>query len=318
VEAGQRAFAIAEALEERALQVMTNFFLSLVYFILGRHREAVEGFRRNVAILQGALVHERFAEPGLPAVFSRCFLAWSLAELGAFAEGIATAEEAIRIADGIDEPFTLMHAYLGLGMARLRKGDVDEAARILDRTLETCQRGDIPFWVPEITSGLGLACALAGRVADGLPFLEQAAAQEPTRQVARGLIAAQLAEGYLLAGRLGDAAGAAQHAVELCREYKTRGSEAYALELVGAAIARQDSPDLELSEGPYREALALADELGMRPLVAHCHLGLGTLYRRTRERTSAKEHLTTATAMYREMNMPYWLGQAEAELTRLA
>ena len=67
-------------------------------------------------------------------------------------------------------------------------------------------------------------------------------------------------------------------------------------------------------EGYYREALALADELGMRPLVAHCHLGLGKLYARTGKREQAQEHLTTATAMYREMDMRFWLEQAEAEL----
>ena len=52
----------------------------------------------------------------------------------------------------------------------------------------------------------------------------------------------------------------------------------------------------------------------MRPLVAHCHLGLGKLYRRTGKREQAQEHLTTATTMYREMDMTFWLEQAEAEM----
>lgn len=59
--------------------------------------------------------------------------------------------------------------------------------------------------------------------------------------------------------------------------------------------------------------LAQAEELGMRPFVAHCHLGLGTLYRRTGKSQQAREHLTTAAAMYREMDMPFWLEKAEAE-----
>ena len=71
----------------------------------------------------------------------------------------------------------------------------------------------------------------------------------------------------------------------------------------------------ELAETHYRQAMALADELGMRPLVAHCHLGLGKLYRRTGKREQAQEHLTTATTMYREMGMTYWLEKAEAEMT---
>jgi uncharacterized protein HemY len=65
------------------------------------------------------------------------------------------------------------------------------------------------------------------------------------------------------------------------------------------------------------EALALADELGMRPLVAHCHLGLGRLYLRTDKHEQAREHLATATTMYPEMGMTYWLEKAEAEVTNL-
>ena len=70
----------------------------------------------------------------------------------------------------------------------------------------------------------------------------------------------------------------------------------------------------EDAEGYYREALALADTLGMRPLAAHCHLGLGRLYRRTGDGAKAHEHLTTATTMYREMGMGFWLAKAEVEL----
>ena len=55
----------------------------------------------------------------------------------------------------------------------------------------------------------------------------------------------------------------------------------------------------------------------MRPLLAHCHVGLGKLYRRTDKREDAREHLTTATTMYREMGMTYWVEQAEAALREL-
>jgi hypothetical protein len=85
-----------------------------------------------------------------------------------------------------------------------------------------------------------------------------------------------------------------------------------ALRLLGDVAARRDPP--EHAEGRYREALALADERGMRPLVAHCHLGLGTLYRRTGDGAKAQEHLTTAATMYREMGMTYWMEKAQAEL----
>jgi Double zinc ribbon len=67
-----------------------------------------------------------------------------------------------------------------------------------------------------------------------------------------------------------------------------------------------------------RDPEALAGELGMRPLIAHCHLGLGKLYGRTGDRQQAHEHLTTATTMYREMDMRFYLEQAEAAMREMA
>ena len=94
-----------------------------------------------------------------------------------------------------------------------------------------------------------------------------------------------------------------------------RPYEAWALRLLGEVAARRDTP--EHADGHYRDALALAEEIGMRPLVAHCHLGLGKLSRHTGKREQAREHLTTATAMYREMDMRFWLEQAESEIAAL-
>ena len=77
--------------------------------------------------------------------------------------------------------------------------------------------------------------------------------------------------------------------------------------LLGDIATHPDRFDAESGEDHYREALALAEPRGMRPLVAHCHLGLGKLYRRTGKQQQAQEHLSAATAMYREMEMTYWL-----------
>ena len=92
------------------------------------------------------------------------------------------------------------------------------------------------------------------------------------------------------------------------------GYAAHAHHLLGDIATHPDGFDAESGEAHYRKALALAEPRGMRPLVAHCHLGLGRLYRITGERLEAQEHLTTATTMYREIDMRFWLEQAEAEL----
>jgi tetratricopeptide (TPR) repeat protein len=117
-----------------------------------------------------------------------------------------------------------------------------------------------------------------------------------------------------LANRLNDAGAVAERALALARARSQQGYEAEALRLLGDIAARSEPRRARAAEDHHREAMALAESLGMRPLVAHCHLGLGKLYRRTGKREQAREHLTTATAMYREMDMRFWLEQAEAEM----
>lgn len=92
------------------------------------------------------------------------------------------------------------------------------------------------------------------------------------------------------------------------------GFAAHALHLLGDIATHPDRFDAESAEAHYCKALALAEPRGMRPLIAHCHLGLGKLYRRTGQREQAHEHLTIATTLYREMDMQFWLEQAETEM----
>ena len=79
----------------------------------------------------------------------------------------------------------------------------------------------------------------------------------------------------------------------------------------------REPPEVESAETHYQQALALAEELGMRPLQAHCHLGLGTLYATTGQREQARAALSAAIALYSAMDMTFWLPQAEAVLTQV-
>jgi hypothetical protein len=96
------------------------------------------------------------------------------------------------------------------------------------------------------------------------------------------------------------------------------GVASQALHLLGDIATDPDRFNAESGEAHYRRAWVLAERLSMRPLVAHCHLGLGKLCQRTGKREQAQEHLTTATTMYREMDMRFWLEQAEAEMKELS
>jgi tetratricopeptide (TPR) repeat protein len=122
----------------------------------------------------------------------------------------------------------------------------------------------------------------------------------------------------LLADRLEDAHALAEQALAHAREYQEQGDEAYALHLLGDIAARRDPPASDQAGDYYRQAFALAEELGMRPLLAHCHRGLGTLYLKTGQQEQAHTELSTAIALYRAMDMTLWLPETEAALARVS
>jgi tetratricopeptide (TPR) repeat protein len=126
------------------------------------------------------------------------------------------------------------------------------------------------------------------------------------------------AEGLLLAGNIQDAKRTADRALELALASGERGNEAGILRLLAEISACDTPPALGPALSLYERAKALAGELGMRPLVAHCHLGLAKLSERTGDRDEAQNHLTAATAMYRDMDMRFWLERVESKIEGLA
>ena len=128
---------------------------------------------------------------------------------------------------------------------------------------------------------------------------------------------AWLSEVCRLAGRGEEAWQHAHQALDLARQQKARGDEALALHQLGTVHAHAAPPDVAQAEAHYQQALALAEELGMRPLLAHCHLGLGRLYGQTGRGEQARAALTAAIDLYRAMDMTFWLPQAEAALAQV-
>jgi tetratricopeptide (TPR) repeat protein len=169
-----------------------------------------------------------------------------------------------------------------------------------------------------IVASLGYVSALQGRLAEGRTLLEEAISESiRTGARQRPLWVAWLSEVCRLAGCGEEAWQHARQALDLARQQKERGQEAHALHQLGVVQAYADSPDVAQAEAHYQQALALADELGMRPLQAHCHLGLGTLYAATGQWEQARTELSTAIALYRAMEMTFWLPETEAALAHV-
>jgi class 3 adenylate cyclase/tetratricopeptide (TPR) repeat protein len=313
---GHSAVAVADELGDPFLRSGTRHRLGQIYFVVGEYPRAVELLRGSVDLL-GELAGTADELGYVRGVGPHAWLAYGLAFLGEFSEAIPLARRALRLAESGARPGDLIVSLGALGAIHLFRGDHAAAVPVLERGLALCRSWGILDWSPTITSGLATAYAREGRVAEAIALHQRAAEEEaygtqgtPTTGVLR------LGETYLLAHRIDDARACAERALSLSRTAGERSSEARALRLLGEVEAYGDSPGADQSEHHFREALARSEERGMRPLVAHCHLGLGKLYRRSGNRQQAQEHLTTATRMYREMDMRFWLEQAEAELAQ--
>jgi class 3 adenylate cyclase/tetratricopeptide (TPR) repeat protein len=318
IESGQRALTLA--LGDFALEVETNLSLGEVYCTMGNYHRAREVLGRNVVALVGDLLLERFGLNGVASVISRSWLVVCLAECGEFAEGIACGEEGLQVAETVNHPNTLVIAHFGIGLLYLRKGELQKAILVLERGLQLCERGNLPIRFASIASALGYAYALSGRNAEAIPLLERAVEQATSkrRMDYYSLWVAWLSEAYMLDERLDKALEFAEHALELARRYKERGHEAYALRLLGEIAMQRHPPNNERAEALYRQAFTLAEELGMRPLMAHCYFGLGPLSCQLGRLAQARIEMSAAVELYRVMAMPFWLTRAEASLAQMA
>jgi tetratricopeptide (TPR) repeat protein len=319
IEFGRRALDLTSASENPASSAVTHYYLGVAYKQTGQYSVAIDVLKRGIQNIDDSLRHERFGTAIVLSVTCRSHLVQSLTATGQFSEGVLRGQEGVRIAEEANHPASLVHVNCSLGVLFLSKGELDKAISVLERSLKICHSANIPVYVSLVASRLGSAYANSGRVAEAMPYLEQGAETYASagRLAFLSLSIAWLSEGYLLSGRVEEARAAAERAFELSRKHKERGHEAWTLQLLGDIAAHQNPPDAGEVVGHYRQALALAEELGMRPLIAHCHVGLGKLYRRIGSRQQAEEHLTTGTAMMREMEMGLWLEKAETELNKL-
>src|SRR5262245_5112106 len=318
VEFGQRALTIATASGDFALEMMATFTLGLYYNLLGNYRQAVHYHRKNAEALVDAWLHRSLGDAGLLSVSSRFWLVRSLAELGDFSEGNTQGAEAVRIAETVEQPFTLSNAYLGIGFLHLRQGDLPQAIARLEKGLEIYQTTDVSLQLPLAAGALGYAYTLSGRLAEAQPLLEQAVELTASRLVSPyPLWAAHLGEAYLLAGRPEEAHQLAERALAHARDAKHQAYETWVLRLLGEIAARRTPLEVEPAAAYYRQALTLAEGLGMCPLLAHCHRGLGMLYATSGQREQARAELSAAIALYRTLDMSFWLPQAQAALAQV-
>jgi len=240
----------------------------------------------------------------------------SLAQLGRFAEAADHAAEVLRLAELTEHAFTVGWAPLTAGTVHLVKGEWTTARARVGQATAALRTGNVVALLPAAVASSAWVLAQLGEASEALDRLREGE-HLVEGQATRGIVGAlgasyhNLGRACLPLGRLDEARHLADRAVEYSPRHS--GLAAQALHLLGDIATHPDRFDAGRGEAHYRQALAIAEPRGMRPLVAHCHLGLGKLSRRTGKREQAREHFTTATTMYREMDMRYWLAQAQDE-----
>jgi DNA-binding NtrC family response regulator/tetratricopeptide (TPR) repeat protein len=312
-----RAYELGNALGDVALRIETTLRLGAVHYSLSNYSTAVGFLRQTVDLTRGRAESERLGFVGLVSVLMNTWLSFSLTELGRFAESQARAEEALRIATTADQPFSLIAGHFALGILGLRQGRFERAAAAFRSAVELSRTWDMPAWGD---SQAGWACALAlqGQRDQAIRLLQESSTTfSRIGMIFMALRAAWLSEAARWCDRPQEATQLADEGLRLARAHKERGNEAWAQRLLGDLASDREPLDPAAAEGHYRDALALAEALGMRPLVAHCHRGLGGLSRRTGGLDRARRELGVARDLYRELGMTVWLERTDAELTAL-
>jgi predicted ATPase/DNA-binding SARP family transcriptional activator len=316
---GARALAIARSQRDLDLQILTMTYLAEANYFGGEYERAAELATDNLAALPAGRIYERFGNASPVSVYDRNWLISSLAELGRFQEATRYSDEAINIAKQTDHAFTVGIAFTAARRLHSLKGDWVKARSVTEQGIAVVRTGDVLLLLPPLIAASAVVLAQLGETSEALDRLaegEQLLERQTMNPRNLGVVCSLLSRACLLLGRLDEALSLGDRAIEHCR--RQPGFAAHALHLLGDIGSHPERFDAEHAETHYRRALGLAEPRGMRPLVAHCHLGFGKLYRDTGQREQAQEHLTTATTMYREMEMRFWLEQAEVELQALA
>jgi tetratricopeptide (TPR) repeat protein len=314
---GTRALALAQALQDLELRINATGFLGQAHYYMAEYERAVELLTGNLAARSADSDYVHAGAGALMSVYDRCWLVSSLAHLGRFAAAADHEAEAIRLAEPTHRAITIGQAHLGATKLRLLKGEWAKARSLSERWIAVTTSGNVLLQLPLAISCSAWALAQLGEVNETLNHL-----REGERALERSEFVFQHGWGFqslgracLLLDRLDDARLFGDRAIEFSSNHP--GNAAWAMHLLGDVATHPDRFDAERGEAHYRHSLTVAEPRGMRPLVAHCHLGLGKMHHRMGNPGQAQQHLTIAAAMYREMGMTYWLEQVEAELRQL-
>ncbi|NIO03096.1 MAG: tetratricopeptide repeat protein [Proteobacteria bacterium] len=306
IELGEKALTLAERAGHFSYQVATMLHLGIYFFSIGDYPKQIEIHQEVRKRLTGEAAFQQHGLASFPGAWSRSNLVLGMAELGNFDKIEEIGHEAREIAEQVENALTLVFVYDFLAMAYLRLGKVEPALPLLEKGHELCRFSEVQSLYSYTAGSLGYAYLLANEPERALTVLEEGAKAEnlqasfwPVHPLT------VLADAYRATGEIALATETVSRALKLADEREERGFEAWAM-LVMAGI-HADAGRLEEAVQWYRRGLKQASDLTMRPLIAHCHKGLGNVYLRIGDEKESRSETKMGLEMYRSMGMTYWL-----------
>ena len=289
------------------------------YHALGQARHAIKVLQDNADALAADVDREPSAAAVTAYVSTCAWLAFAQADLGEFDAAETWADRARAEAEARRHPYSEAIALTLAGQVAALRGQLERAVGPLARALTICRETSLTVWQAIPASLLGHCLVALDRKQDGLSLLEEGVRLSDEVGVKAYLArwATLLGEGFLAMGDTARAAEIGERAIELARTHGERGHEAAALRLLGDLALAHEPPLVGTATEHYRAAIAIADELGLRPLLARTHLALGQLQRRAGRAIDAEGNLTTAVVLFSELGMRSWLDRSEPELRAL-
>jgi transcriptional regulator with AAA-type ATPase domain/predicted ATPase len=277
IDVGERALAAAQETGNVGLRASARTPLAHALRERGEYRRALALFRETMRELTGDLARQRLGQAMPPSFYARSMAAFCLADLGEFEAAARLATESADQTRALDLPFGLALAHIALGYTQLVQGELEGATRALAGALDLIEGRGLPTWFPWAAAVQGYALVLSGHLSQGVTLIERALgrAEQVPFLAGHSQWMAWLAHARLLAGRGDEAERLAGEALHLSRQRGEQGYEAWALHIMGHVQAAGHA--LDSAAESERQALALARDLGMRPLAAWAHLGLARL-----------------------------------------
>jgi len=306
IELGEKALKLAKSVNHFSYQMAIMCHLGIYYFNVGDYLKQIEIHQEVRKRLIGDDAFKQHGLASLPGAFSPGMIVFGMAELGNFDKIEEIGHEALEIAEQVENALTLTFVYNFIGMAYLRLGKVEPALPLLEKCYELCRTSKVQGMYSYSAGSLGYAYLLSREPERALNILEEGIKKDylqasfwPTHPLI------VLADAYRTLRKFALAIDTASRALGLANGREERGFEAWAI-FVMAKINADTGRKVNAKQW-YQRALKQASDLSMKPLVAHCHKGLGNCYLKLGNEKKAQLESKRAEDIYRSLGMAYWL-----------